>query len=199
MTPEYCNKSNDLYLSFKFPKFLETIFKYIFNYKEIWDSRSVATVGVIFAYNDDKIFVLAEKRSDTMPDAPGKWVAPGGYLDKNESGWDSMRRELYEETSLNTNDYSEDILFDNNKEPFFVKSNPDENRQNIVLNYCVIIDFSEKTLPDIENFKNSEVAELKWVQANEVFLYDWAFEHGKRINMALNFYTKQSKTYENNN
>ena len=40
--------------------------------KTIWNSRSVAIVGVILAKFDKEIYALIERRSDTMLDQPGK-------------------------------------------------------------------------------------------------------------------------------
>jgi len=121
-----------------------------------------------------------------MPDAPNKWCAPCGYMDWDESGWDALRREVYEETSFFIDKYKKFIVYDHEKEPFYVKTDPDENRQNIALNYMLIFDFEKTGLPkEIEKFKDSEITEIKWISLADVDDYPWAFQHDARIEMAF--------------
>ena len=148
------------------------------NGKTIWESRSVDVVAVIFTLIKDTIYVLLEKRSDTMMDEPGKWCLPCGYLDFSESGWEAVIREVYEETGIDIRDHG--VLLDNDKQPFFVNTDPSENRQNVSLSYCVVLDRQP-----ILNFKNHEVAETKWVPIDYLNKYELAFNHNKRIEMAL--------------
>lgn len=155
--------------------------------KEIWESRSPAVVGFIFSIVGQDMLVLAEKRSNKMPDQPGKWVVPCGYLDWDENGWDALRREVYEETSFLIDNYSKYVVYDHEKDPFYVMTEPRENRQNVALNYCIIYDFTDKGLPlKVEKYTDDEVAQVKWINIKDIRKYDWAFEHDKRIDMALN-------------
>ena len=172
--------------------------------RSIFESRSVAVVGVIFAKikaekigDYDKLYVLAEKRSATMMDSPGKWCVPCGYLDYNENGSEAMLREVYEETGLYLPDYEKQLL---NKvdslQPFYVRTDPEENRQNVALSYCFVYDFTEIGLPEVESFKNSEIAQLKWIEIGELYFsngYDFAFSHDKRIFMAIDKFDKYLK------
>lgn len=155
--------------------------------KQIWESRSVAVVGILFALVNKKLYVLAEKRSDTIADEPGKWCLPCGYLDWNESGWDALRREVYEETSFLLDDYEEFLVHDNGKNPFFVNTSPSENRQNVALSYSLVFEFhNEEEFPKhIENHVDHEVSEIKWLPYDERHSLTWAFNHNHRINMAL--------------
>jgi 8-oxo-dGTP pyrophosphatase MutT (NUDIX family) len=153
--------------------------------KEIWASRSVAALAIVLILDHDhKIFVLGTKRSQNMPTAPGKWVVPSGYLDWDESGWEALRRELYEESSFLIDDYETRLIYDNNKQPFYVKTEPDEHLQNIALNYCLILGVGSIPI-HIESYKNEETEEVKWIPIEKIEDYDWAFEHNKRISMAL--------------
>ena len=155
--------------------------------KEVWESRSVAVGVVIFAAVEDMLYVLIEKRSKKMPDGAGLWVVPSGYIDYNENGWDAIRRETYEETSFFIDTYKKDILFDNDKQPFYVHSEPNENRQNIVLWYTLLIDFTKKGLPEeILSYKNSEIDGVEWLSTEKLNSHKWAFNHKERIKMALN-------------
>ena len=52
-------------------------------------------VGVIIFNRENKVFVA--KRKDNPID---KWQMPQGGIDKNESPYNAMRRELFEETSI---------------------------------------------------------------------------------------------------
>jgi len=162
--------------------------RYVVDGKEVWESRSNAVGAIIFAIVKDNIFVLVEKRSNKMPDGPGLWAVPSGYLNYDEDGWDSMRRELYEETGFFVDHYKKYLVFDNDKENFYTHSKPDENRQNVVLWYCLIYDFSKIGLPkDVESYTDSEIDAIKWIPVEDVFgpKYKWAFNHEKRIEMAL--------------
>ncbi|MDD5648858.1 MAG: NUDIX hydrolase [Candidatus Nanoarchaeia archaeon] len=156
--------------------------------KTIWESRSVAVVGVILAQWNKKVYTLIEKRSKNMPDSPGKWCLPCGYLDWDETGYEALIREFYEETSLYLPNYKNQLLFNNDEQPFFVNTDPSENRQNVSLSYITIFDFlEEKSLPlEILNFKNSEIDEIKWVELLDLIEYDFAFNHEERIVMAAN-------------
>lgn len=163
---------------------------YNINGKEVWHSRSPAIVGVIIAtiIETGKIYVLCEKRTNTMPVVPGRWVLPCGYIDWNENGWDALRREVYEETGFLIDDYKKYLYYKVSKEPYFVKTEINENSQNIVLNYRVFFKFSKKDFPKhIEKNKNEEVAKVKWIPLEDVLSkkYNMAFEHEERIEKAI--------------
>lgn len=177
MKPTFNNKTNT---------------SHIIDGKEIWISRSVAVIAIVLVKHKGKMYVLGEKRSKIMADAPGKWVVPGGYIDYNENGWNALRRELYEETSFIVDNYENELLFDNDKNPFFVKTEPDENRQNIAMNYCLVYKF--KYMPKhVELYYDKEVEKLKWIPLKEIDSseYEWAFNHNERIKMALTKYKSQ--------
>ena len=156
--------------------------------KEVWESRSGAVAAVILAIDKDKVFVLTEKRSQNMPDGAGMWACPSGYLDYDEDGWESMRREIYEETSFFVDEYEKYVVFDNNKDPWYTHTKPTENRQNIVLWYCIIYDFSKVGLPrQIESFKDKEIEKIKWMPLEKTFEsgLKWAFNHDERIEQVI--------------
>jgi len=159
---------------------------HIINNKEIWQSRSPVVIGIIFAIKDNGLYVLTEKRSQSMRDEPGKWCCPSGYIDWDETGWDCLRRELYEETGFLIDDYKKYIVNDNNKEPFYVMTHPRECRQNVALNYYVVFNFTDGIFPkEIEKNKSDEVEEIKWISIIDIHKYNWAFEHSYRIKMAI--------------
>ncbi|MCK9447089.1 NUDIX hydrolase [bacterium] len=182
MKPKFNNKPNTLYK---------------INNEEVWKSRSCAVVGVIFAYykyND--IFILAEKRSKEM-ESGGLWAVPGGYMDWNESGWDAIRREVYEETNFLIDDYDKYLYDNNEQEPIFVKTEPDENRQNIALLYTMLFKIPNDKFPwnIIEKSTSEEVDMIRWINLKDISKYKWAFNHDKRIKMAYEYFLNSGIIY----
>ena len=160
--------------------------------QEYWISRSVAVVGIlIFRNTDTNIdYVLIEKRSEKM-DKPNQWCVPCGYIDWDENGWECLTREVFEETSLYLPDYEKNIIFDNDKQPFFTNTNPSENRQNIALRYGIVLEFKSANFPcHIIDHKNDEVSDIHFVQLNNIHKYDMAFEHDKIIKIFVDKYLK---------
>ena len=158
--------------------------------REVWESRSTAVGAIIFGYSDkdENVYVLVEKRSNKMPEGAGLWAVPSGYLNYDEDAWDAMRRELYEETSFFVDKYKKQLIFSNDKEPLFTFTKPTENRQNVILWFCLVYDFSKTGLPrEIESFKDSEIDAIRWISVEDVFSnkYKWAFKHDERVRNAL--------------
>ena len=167
MKPQFNNRSNKVYK---------------IDGQEIWESRSPAVVAVLFGITKNGTYVLSEKRSQNMQDEPGKWVLASGYIDWDESGWDALIREVYEETSFYMPNFEKYLIHDNNKTPFFVNTDPSENRQNVALSYLLVYDFKKKGLPrKVESYKDSEIEKVKWINFKDIFKYTWAFSHDKRI------------------
>jgi 8-oxo-dGTP pyrophosphatase MutT (NUDIX family) len=156
--------------------------------RDVWESRSTAVAAVILAMYKDNVFVMAEKRSQIMPDGPGLWSVPSGYINYDEDGWDALRREVYEETSFDIDSYKKYLVFNNDKDSFYTHTKPGENRQNIVIWYCIIYDFSGRDLPrEIETYKDEESDKIEWIPIERVFnsTYKWAFKHDERIEQAI--------------
>lgn len=154
--------------------------------RAFWESRSVAVEVVVLAMYKNKSYVLIEKRSAKMMDSPNLWCVPCGYLDYDETGWEAAVRELFEETGLDLSIYEKSILSSNGQSPFNVITNPKQNRQNVVLEYCVVMNFdkSKQHFPqEVEKYKNKEIAEIRWMLFDEVYddKYEWAFNHDDRI------------------
>lgn len=153
--------------------------------KNIWDSRSAATATVIVAFHKKQIYVLCVKRSEYVEDEPNKWCLPGGYLDWDETAWQCCIREIYEETGLYIPHYSDNIIFDNEKEPFFIDTNPNKPKQAVVMFYYLILDFEYKSIPNLKEY-NSEIRDIKWIPIYDINNgeYKWAFEHNLIIEKA---------------
>lgn len=168
---------------------------YNINGKEIWHSRSPAVVAVIMAIdkNINNKYILIEKRSDIMPMEPGKWALPGGCIDWNENGWNALRREVYEETSFLIDTYKDYMIYNNNKEPFFVETEPSKSSQMIILNYALYFFFNKEYFPNyVENYSNEEVTKVKWAKLDEVLSkkYNMAFEHEEIVKIGVNSFLR---------
>jgi ADP-ribose pyrophosphatase YjhB (NUDIX family) len=166
-------------------------------------SRSVALVGIVFAVSTEGIHVLITKRSHKMRDEASKCCAPCGYLDWDETAYEAMTREVYEETSFYLPDFKKQLIFDNDKQPFLIKDNPKTDlHQNVSLLYLTVFDFVEcmENFPlDVEGFSCKETEWVSWAKLTTVFSpiefkkkykTDWAFHHDETIKSALQFYNK---------
>jgi len=165
---------------------------------DFWISRAPAVVGIIFAFGvEGGSRVLVIKRSENMRDEPNKYGAPSGYLDWDETGFNAMTREVYEETSMYLPNYDPFLIFNNHEQPFYVHSDPKTDKnQNVSLTYLMVYDFHNE--PDffpleIEKHTDHETAEVLWLKLFDFYnaKYVWAFNHNKRIEAALKFFNKK--------
>jgi ADP-ribose pyrophosphatase YjhB (NUDIX family) len=161
--------------------------------RDIWISRANAVDGIVLAITDDGMVVLVVKRSNKMINEANKFCVPCGYLDWNETRYEGMLREVYEETSLNLPDYDKYLIFDNDKQPFRIKDNPkDSVNQNISHIYINLLDFrgNMQDFPiEIQNFTCNETAAVKWLPLIEFYNVsrEWAFNHNDDIKSAVSY------------
>ena len=165
---------------------------------DYWISRAPSVNGVIFAFGvEGGVRVLVVKRSKNMRDEPLKYCLPCGYLDWDETGYEGVTREVYEETTLYLPDLEPFLVNNNCGQPFYINTDPKSNRQNVSLNYLLIFDFldGQDFFPEeIEKHTNSEVVKVKWLKVSELHtIKNWAFNHDERIKQALKFYNKGMK------
>jgi 8-oxo-dGTP pyrophosphatase MutT (NUDIX family) len=169
----------------------------LINYEgvDIWLSRSVAVVGLHFVESNGEMYVLIEKRSNKM-DCPGKWSAACGYLDWDESAYEAVIRETYEETGFYVPDQKE-LVWKNEGEPIKVNSAPTKDaRQNVSLIYLFVYKYENGLPKEPISFTSSEVDEVIWLNINNLdsgFFSDpgvWAFNHDSVIGNAVGFYNK---------
>lgn len=151
--------------------------------KIVWESRSCAVVGIIIVENADKYYVLINKRGSGVSDYKGKWCNCCGYIDFNENGSEAVIREVYEEANLDLVNIisSNQIIVNNIYYPYFINTEPTENRQNISLFYGLV--FRSNELPKLskENCEINEVEEVIWCPLPEIHNYEFAFHHDKII------------------
>lgn len=163
--------------------------------KNVWISRSIATVGLNFFICNNDIYVLVVKRSKSMEDEPDKMCLPCGYLDWDETLFDCYVREVYEETSLYLPDYEKFLINDNKK---FLKINDSlsNNRQNISIYFISIL--KDDKLPDITSFKSNETEFVKWLNIKNInkIEYSWAFNHDNIIKENVELVKKHKEYHE---
>lgn len=171
-----------------------------------WDSRACAVVAHIWCQIENEeghidTYILVGKRG-TGGDNIGKLNIPCGYMDWNENLRDATRRELYEETGFILEDYYEKAAIVALDQPWYVNTEPSENRQNIVLHSAFVFCLSAKRneeLPilSLENMEEDEVESVEWmnldVALNKTKSEDWAFNHKERIEHFFNLLVKEKK------
>lgn len=138
--------------------------------KEYWISRSVAVVCFVFAYVDNELCVLANKRGSGTPDYQGYWNCPCGYLDWDETLIQAAQREVKEECGIDIN-----LI-----QMVGIDSDPKSNKQNVSVHYHSFYT-GDLTLSTGEGGEENETEDMKWIPVDEVENYQWAFNHGHLI------------------
>ena len=156
--------------------------------QDFFVGRSHAVVAIIFAFTKEGPKVLITKRSKRMMDHPLYLSLPCGYLDWDETRYEGMMREVYEETSFYIPDSEEYMIYNNDGEPIIVKDKPTENRQNISSIYLLVFNFMEEpeAFPsNVEDFKCKEVEWVRWMDMDDfdrqAINFNWAFNHDETI------------------
>lgn len=162
--------------------------------RQIFESRSVAVNCVVVVIYHTQIYILASLRGKNVSDFPNKVNLISGYLDWNETATDAVFREVWEETGLNIPDFiKKSIVIKNDlNTPWNVKTEPDENRQNISLRYGIVLSSNE--LPKLTTNYNEFEGEVEsnwWMKVNEIDDYEWAFNHNNIIKNYINFVFKK--------
>jgi len=164
----------------------------------IWESRSVAVNGVVILYVPGKQvpYVLVSKRGPKSADYQGYMNLIAGYMDWDESGPEALYREAWEEVGLDLREFAypekngqnsaflDKVISNDLEQPWYVKTEPDENRQNISLRYGVALKMKESVLPELSLENNEVLGEVEnamWLPVNQLSNYSWAFEHDKVI------------------
>lgn len=142
-----------------------------------WQSQSVAVVGIpVFRLPNLSLWIPAGIRSDKMCDHQGKLGLVCGYLDWDESAWDAVWREMWEEVGLDLS-----VYFDRNfdSQPSSIQSDPTkDDRQNVFcwVRYRHLIDVEQ--LPTLKS--SAEVSAAVWIE--EGFeSHEYAFNHDSLV------------------
>ena len=153
----------------------------------IMNEYSVITYAI-----KEKLFFVS-KRGSGCPDHVGKWSVTCGYLDWGETRKEAIKRELYEELGLNLEIYPNEAI-----DHFCTIDDPSRDvRENIVSRYLIHVDYiaTRKKLADKEincdtvsrGGEPNEVDDIKFVPAEDIDSYDWAFNHDQVLKEILEY------------
>lgn len=165
--------------------------------KEIWNSRSVAVVGMIIMLHKGEKYVILGKRGPSSPNEVDKWCLPCGYLDWDETCEEAVVREIWEESGFNVLEAIEqyDVIHNQMHYPWKINSNPELALQNVSMHYALYLDSKANMFRDVAalpelTFENNaiegEVSEVKWVNVNDLYKYECAFNHDSTIKVYVN-------------
>lgn len=143
-------------------------FKYHYKYPH----PSVTTDCVIFGFSEGKLNVLLIERG--LEPYKGKWAFPGGFIKMDESAEEGARRELREETGLETAYMKQ----------FHTFSAPerDPRERVITIAYYALVKISEVKGGD-------DAAQARWFPIEEVPTL--AFDHDHILRVAMSELRKQ--------
>ena len=136
------------------------------NYCYKYPHPSVTTDCVIFGYEDMKLKVLLIERG--LEPYKGKWAFPGGFVKMDESVEEGARRELREETGLETNMI----------EQFYCFSDPQRDPRERVISVAFLA-----LVKTSEVHGGDDAANARWFNLDEI--PQLAFDHDRMLRMAL--------------
>ena len=134
-----------------------------------WLSRSLAAVCYVFALVNGRLCLLANKRGPGTQERPqsnpGKWNAPSGFLDYDETLEQCACREVFEETGV---EITPDMLTLRQ-----IDSDPSRNNQTVLARFTCLIKYAGKIKFTTEHAEENEVEEIRWIPVDEIRNYDW--------------------------
>lgn len=138
--------------------------------KTLYSGRYCGVTSVIIAIEDDKMYLLINKRGKGISDYQNLWNLPGGFLNNGESATEACSRETAEECGVAIPSH----LF----KLFQVLTDPAKcNNGNVSLRH---ICFLEERLPFNalqEGGEQDEVEGIQWIPLQDVNKLNWAFAH----------------------
>lgn len=146
--------------------------------KEIWISRSVTVLPVLFFISRGIQYVPLGLRGEDLPEGVGQWGLPGGYLDYDETATQAVYREVWEELGLDIPQLIQDFRFEGNlDQPYDVYSTP-LRRQNVTLKYALMFHLENAELPPLApQVSKGEVVEARWIKVEKALKMSLAFNH----------------------
>jgi len=132
---------------------------------------------------DNELGVLLIKR-ESKPDNPfaGHWALPGGYVDgdKDLNALEAAKRELFEETGVQTDAYLEQLFT-------YTKKNrdPRESISNMPLRIWSIAHFALIDYTKVQTVAGSDAEDVRWFPVSKLKDIDLAFDHEEIINQAV--------------
>lgn len=127
------------------------------------------TAGVIiYRKRNNKLEVLLTKRN--VNPFKGYWCFPGGHIEIYEKAIDAAKREVFEETGIETNP----VFFG-----YFDEIFPELNLHNVVLF------FYSEFKQDVVKINEDEVSDFMWIDIHEALKLDLAFNHKQALEVFL--------------
>lgn len=149
--------------------------------REVWLSRSVAVTACILLLCEDEVYILINKRGVGLPDFPGFWNLPCGYLDYDENTMDAARREVWEECGVDVDPLLEKCLLNYFDTVWDINSTPRGEKQNVSIHHGLVAEVSRLPSVSIDYCEPNEVDEVVWGNLNTVLQLEYAFSHDLRI------------------
>lgn len=167
--------------------------------KPYFIARDCAVVAEVCLYwaKDQQWYVLLGKRGSAMPNYQGYWGLPCGYLDWNETLYEAVLRELWEETGLILADIAEspDLTHAHNLPdttttqahtsvvPWRISDTPRGEKQNLSHHFAFVMHWQGERLPalTIDNAEPNESDAVDWVLIDKAVEMDLAFHHADCI------------------
>lgn len=153
----------------------------------------LAVVGMVF---DASGSLLITRRPSYMRSFPSAWVFPGGTVDSGESLLDAVRREVWEETGIDSdsNSWKPECVWESVSPTFFSKHELNEDgtvpptaikAHHIVIYLSTILSQQQPSL----NLCKDEVEAAVWLSEDDCAViksHDFAITKGSNVNLILN-------------
>ena len=134
--------------------------------------RHVTVDALVLNERGDKL--LLEKRAEHLLLHGGKWCLPGGFLNRDETMVEGMKREIKEETGY---DAKELKLFRINDKP----DRKGEDRQNVT--FVFLATASEKT-----GVRDDEAQQTRWFRFDQMpSEKEFAFDHHENVQLLIKY------------
>lgn len=164
-------------------------------------ARDCAVAAQIFIYwaQQASWHVLLGKRGNNVPDFQGYWGFPCGYLDWDETLYQAVLREVWEETGLVLSDIadsahlvqSHNLPVDNMQTqpmPWKISDYPHSpKKQNITHHFDFFMHWTGPDLPSltIQHAEINEAEAADWVRLEDAMKLDMAFNHAENLKEIL--------------
>ena len=154
-------------------------------------SRACSVVAEVCLYDIETKdwYILLMQRGEESPDFKGFWCLPCGYLDWDETLYQAMLREVYEETGLLVSELINHPQFMSaNKselaylsQPWLIYDLPEDKKQNLAFHFATLFSWKGLPYPTLNKFNEQEVTDVKWFSIKEAMTLTLAFNHQQRI------------------